>query len=113
MKELKINVAPQEAIISDILSGADADANVYSFLSYEDLHRTLTPKRIAIIDAMAGKGSLSMREIARLVARDFKAVHGDITALVNIGLIDRDEAGGVVLPYDRLHIDVSLHANAA
>ncbi len=113
MKELKISVASQEAVISDILSGVDAGASVYSFLSYEDLHRTLTPKRIAIIDAMAGKGPLSMREIARLVGRDFKAVHGDITALVNIGLIDRGEAGGVVLPYDRLHIDVSLRANAA
>lgn len=54
-----------------------------------------------------------MREIARLVGRDFKAVHGDITALINIGLIDRDDIGGVVLPYDELHIDISLHADAA
>ncbi|KAB2694594.1 hypothetical protein F9K79_19895 [Ochrobactrum sp. Kaboul] len=113
MKELKINVASQEAVISDILSGNNANISVYSFPSYDDLHRTLTPKRIAIVDAMAGKGPLSMREIARLVGRDFKGVHTDITALVNIGLIDRDESGKVVLPFDELHIDISLHAHAA
>lgn len=113
MKALKINVASPETVISDILSRTDAGISVYSFPSYEDLHRTLTPKRIAIIDVMAGKGPLSMREIARLVGRDFKAVHGDITALINIGLIDRDDIGGVVLPYDELHIDISLHADAA
>lgn len=113
MKALKINLAPKEAIISDILSGANADMSVYSFSTYDDLHRTLTPKRIAIVDAMAGKGPLSMREIARLVGRDFKGVHTDITALVSIGLIYRDESGKVVLPFDELHIDISLHAHAA
>lgn len=55
MKALKINVASPETVISDILSRTDAGISVYSFPSYEDLHRTLTPKRIAIIDVMAGK----------------------------------------------------------
>lgn len=54
-----------------------------------------------------------MREIAGLVGRDFKGVHTDITALIRIGLIDRDESGKVFLPFDELHIDISLHAHAA
>ena len=113
MTALKINVASNEAVISDILNGVDAGTSVYSFSTYEDLHRTLTPKRIAIIDAMAGKGVVPMREVARLVGRDFKGVHTDLSALLNIGLIDRDPSGGVILPFDELHIDISLHARAA
>ncbi len=114
MMELKINVAAQKTVIADILAGRDAGGSVYSFSSYEDLHRTLTPKRRAIIDAMTGHGVLSMREVARFVGRDFKAVQGDITALVNIGLIDRAKAGGgFILPYDSLRIDIRLPTNAA
>jgi predicted transcriptional regulator len=38
---------------------------------------------------MTDQGVLSIREAARRVRRDVKAVHGDMQALLNAGVIDR------------------------
>ncbi len=75
-----------------------------SFLSVEQMWRTLNPKRWEIIQAMTGQGVLSIREVARRVGRDVKAVHGDVTALIKAGVVDRQE-GKVVFPYDGVHVD--------
>ncbi len=51
-----------------------------------------------------------MRELARLVGRDVKRVHEDVVALAGLGLLERTDAGGVVCPYESLHIDMHLMA---
>jgi predicted transcriptional regulator len=66
---------------------------------------------MALLKVMVGQGSLSMREVARRAGRDVKAVHGDLTLLLEAGVIDRTE-GGVVFPYDRIHVDYVLDAAA-
>ena len=48
-----------------------------SFDSVDLLWRTLTKKRWEILRAMTGQGALSIREMARRVGRDVKAVHGE------------------------------------
>ncbi len=42
---------------------------------------------------VASKPGLSIRALARHLGRDYKRVHGDVTALERIGLIERDAAG--------------------
>lgn len=56
---------------------------------------------------------LSIREAARRVGRDVKAVHGDVTALLKEGVIDRS-GRLVVFPYDGVHVvsDERAFANA-
>ena len=78
-----------------------------SFLTLELMWKTLNPKRTAILQAMTGQGVLSIREVARRVGRDVKAVHGDVTALIKAGVIDRQDRG-VVFPYDAVHVDFML-----
>jgi len=56
---------------------------------------------------MTGQGDMSIREVARRVARDVKAVHGDVHALINAGVLDRTDHG-VVFPYDAVHVDFVL-----
>ena len=65
---------------------------------------------MAILKAMTGAGELSIREVARRMGRDVKAVHGDITALLNCGLLDKTDSGRVVFPYDAVHVDFMLRA---
>ena len=78
-----------------------------SFLSVEQMWKTLNPKRTDILRAMTGQGELSIREVARRVGRDVKAVHSDVHVLLAAGVIDR--AGrGVVFPYNGVHVDFML-----
>lgn len=78
-----------------------------SFLSVEQMWRTLNPKRWELLQVMTGAGPLSIREVARRVGRDVKAVHGDGTALVSAGVVERD-GRKVVFPYDGVHVDFML-----
>jgi predicted transcriptional regulator len=57
---------------------------------------------------MCGAGPLSMRETARRVGRDVKAVHGDLTALLNAGVIDRTDDGRVMFPYEAVKVEFVL-----
>lgn len=81
-----------------------------SFASVELLWKVRTPRRWAILRAMAGQGGLSIREIARRVGRDVKAVHGDVHALIEAGLLDRDGSGLVAFPFDVVRVDFTLAA---
>lgn len=81
-----------------------------SFASVELLWKVITPKRWEILRVMTGSGPLAIREIARRVGRDVKSVHGDVTALLKGGLVDRSEDGRVVFPYHELHVDFVLRA---
>jgi predicted transcriptional regulator len=87
--------------------GGEAQGAHISFESVDLLWRTLTKKRWEILQAMTGQGELSIREVARRVRRDVKAVHGDVTALLHAGILDQAN-GGVVFPYDAVHVDFTL-----
>ena len=80
------------------------------FESEEQLWKTLTLKRWQILKAMTAAGELSIREIARRVDRDVKAVHGDVTTLLNCGLLEKADSGRVIFPYDAVHVDFMLRA---
>ncbi len=59
---------------------------------------------------MCGAGPISIREAARRVGRDVKAVHGDVKALLVAGLIDRTESGAIEFPYDAVKVEFLLDA---
>ena len=59
-----------------------------TFPSFELLWNVIGPKRLEILRAMAGQGPLAIREVARRVGRDVKAVHGDVQGLLDAGLLE-------------------------
>ena len=59
---------------------------------------------------MAGQGPLTIREVARRVERDVKAVHGDIQALIDAGVLERTEKNQVAFPFDAIRVDFTLRA---
>jgi predicted transcriptional regulator len=79
-----------------------------SFASAELLWKVLTAKRWELLKALTGQGGMTIREAARRVGRDVKAVHGDIHALLDAGLLDRTEQGLVIFPYDAVRVDFTL-----
>jgi hypothetical protein len=81
-----------------------------SFATPELLFRLLTAKRWQLVRAMAGRGPLSIREAARRVGRDVKAVHGDVKALLAAGILQRTAAGQIVFPFEAIRVDMLLRA---
>ena len=58
----------------------------------------------------AGTGAGPMSEAARRVGRDVKAVHADVHALLNAGVLQKTGTGQIVFPYDAVRLDVTLYA---
>jgi predicted transcriptional regulator len=109
MNTVTLSVASREDVTRRALAAFEGQAQGahISFSSAELLWKTLTRKRWEVLQAMTGQGAMSIREVARRVGRDVKAVHGDVQALLSAGVIDR--AGeGVVFPYDAVHVDFML-----
>lgn len=67
-----------------------------------------TAKRLELLKALCGAGPVSIREAARRVGRDVKAVHGEVTALLKAGVIDRTDDGRIVFPYDAVKVEFVL-----
>ena len=80
-----------------------------SFPSVELLWKVLAPNRMALVRELTGAGVVSIREAARRVNRDVRAVHSDVTALIDAGLINRTE-NGIEFPYEAVHVDFMLKA---
>ena len=81
-----------------------------AFATPELLWQVLTAKRWELLKALCGANPMSIREAARRVERDVKAVHADITALLNAGVIDRGEGGGIAFPFDAVKVEFLLQA---
>jgi predicted transcriptional regulator len=80
------------------------------FATPELLWKVLTAKRWELLKALCGAGPVSIREAARRVERDVKAVHGDVTALLNAGVLDRTGDGRIVFPFEAVKVEFLLHA---
>lgn len=81
-----------------------------SFATPELLWKVLTEKRWELLKALCGAGPMSIREAARRVGRDVKAVHGDVTALLNAGVLDRTADGQIVFPFEAVKVEFLLQA---
>jgi predicted transcriptional regulator len=80
------------------------------FATPELLWKVLTAKRWALLKAMTGAGPMSIREAARRVGRDVKAVHGDVKALLEAGVVIRTADGAVEFPFDAVKVEFLLRA---
>jgi predicted transcriptional regulator len=81
-----------------------------SFATPELLWRVLTEKRWELLKVLCGAGPVSIREAARRAERDVKAVHGDVTALLNAGVLSKTEDGHSVFPYEAVKVEFLLQA---
>jgi predicted transcriptional regulator len=81
-----------------------------AFATPELLWKVLTAKRWELLKALCGAGPVSVREAARRVKRDVKAVHDDITALLIAGVLNKTESGRVEFPFEAVKVEFLLQA---
>jgi predicted transcriptional regulator len=114
MKTVVLEVRSLDEALDDtaqaMRAGRGTRESHIGFASPELLWRVLTAKRWELLKALCGAGPVSVREAARRVGRDVKAVHGDVTALAVAGLVDRDERGRVEFPFDAVKVEFLLQA---
>jgi predicted transcriptional regulator len=113
MNEVTIGISSRQSISDRFMTAWETGTPQSTHISFESaelLWKTLTLKRWQILKEMTGAGELTIREVARRSRRDVKAVHSDISALLNCGLLDKTETGKVVFPFDAVHVDFMLRA---
>ena len=84
-----------------------------SFSSVELLWQTLTKKRWEVLKVMTGQEAMTLREIARRVGRDVKAVYRDVHALLDAGVLDLTDDGRIHFPYSAVRVDFTLNKEVA
>ena len=114
MKTVVLEVRSPEASMASFAQSWKASkperSGRISFATPELLWRVLTAKRWELLKVLCGAGPISIREAARRVGRDVKAVHSDITALLDAGVLDRAEGGGIVFPFEAVKVEFLLEA---
>lgn len=114
MKTVTLDVRAPGKAMADLASawraGKPERSARISFASPELLWKVLTAKRWELLKVLCGAGPVSIREAARRVDRDVKAVHGDVTALLDAGVLDRAEGGGIIFPYEAIKVEFLLQA---
>lgn len=110
MNTVIIEVSTPEKTRERLLSAFDGkeQGNYISFPTPEALWRTFTPKRWEVIREMTGAGAIAIRELARRLNRDVRAVHSDVHALLDSGVLDKTQDGRIEFPYEAVHVDFIL-----
>ena len=112
MKTVTLEVASREEITRRALAafkGKKQQARI-SFATPELLWKVLTAKRWELLKVLAGQGPVTIREAARRVGRDVKAVHADVHALLKAGVLDKTGDGRIEFRFDAVRVDFTLHA---
>src|SRR5665811_1961124 len=114
MKTVTLDIRSPSDAMTDFVqawkTGKSKRSARISFATPELLWQVLTAKRWELLKALCGAGPVSIREAARRVGRDVKAVHGDVTALLSAGVLDRTEEGGIVFPFEAVKVEFLLQA---
>jgi len=98
---LVVTVTSSDEFHDDVTDGIEAleqgeavaSAPTLSFASYDDLMTTLTPRVLGLIEAIRRDEPASINETARVVDRDVKNIHEELSRLAQLGIIFFEEDG--------------------
>lgn len=83
-----------------------------SFETPEMLVRMLGGRRLAVLNALLGGRAMGVRELARRLGRDVRAVHNDTEKLVQAGVVEKTEDGKLCCPYREIVCEFALRLAA-
>ena len=67
----------------------------------------MTPARWQLLERLAKEGPLSVYQLAKRLARDYKNVHTDVAQLAALGLVERRD-DGVAVAWNRVRAELEL-----
>ncbi|QTR52669.1 MULTISPECIES: transcriptional regulator [Thiothrix] len=110
--ELAADLLAMGAAFDDALSTGNYQGEVFSFETPGALFAAITPKRWDVLNRLQGKQPMSIRELAKQLGRDVKNVHTDAIKLLDIGLLERDDAGRIYSPFAEIKTEFTLRGEA-
>ncbi|MFP9191255.1 hypothetical protein ACLI4Q_06280 [Natrialbaceae archaeon A-CW1-1] len=120
---LVVTVKSSKEFHDDVTDGIEAlkrgdtmdSTPTLSFTSYDDLLQTLTPRVLDLLEAIRREEPSSINETARVVDRDVKNVHEELSRLAQLGIIFFEEDGQSKRPvvwFDELVINLPFDPKA-
>lgn len=82
------------------------------FQNEAEMRAATTERRIELPRHATQHTGLNIRQLAAALERDYKNVHGDVAALLDWGLLEKDAQGKLVAPYDEVVLHVPLRKAA-
>ena len=87
-------------------AGDEVNERHLTFASMQEVASCFTAKRMELLSHLKKTTYKSMRELSRAVGRDFKNINEDVHALMDAGVVIKDDSG--------LHTDVDyIHTSIA
>ena len=87
---------------------APAPLSVLSFADLPLLVKTLTPARWDLLQRLAKAGPQTVYALAKLLERDYKNVHTDVSRLVELNLLEKNPQGRVSVAWQAVRAELKL-----
>jgi predicted transcriptional regulator len=105
-----------QSAIAALDRGESVDSSpTIAFESYDELMATLTPRTLDLIEAIRREAPASINETARVVDRDVKNVHEELTRLAQLGIVYFEADGRSKRPvvwFDELVINLPFEPDS-
>lgn len=117
-RKIKVGVASEEQVNKEFINAwhkaekgeiKEPEERLY-FVDPKIFFQVLSKRRIELLKILHARGISSIRELSRLLNRDYKNVYQDVQLLKKIGLIHQDKNKKVYVPWDKINAEISLAA---
>ena len=81
---------------------------ILSFADLPLLAKNLTPARWELLKQLKSAGPLTIFALAKLLGRDYKNVHTDVTRLLELGILEKDQDGLVGVAWQAVRAELRL-----
>ncbi len=117
-KNIKIGLASERDVNREFIAAwhraakekIDVPEERLYFMEPSNFFQVLTKRRIALLKTLHHHGISSIRELSRLLNRDYKNVYQDVQLLKKAGLIHQDAAKKIYVPWDKIKAEIPLAA---
>lgn len=91
-------------------TATEIQAERVCFMDLTTMLSTLSEKRLEILRALQRQPGVNTHKLAQQLNRDYKNVHTDVSLLKEIGLIQANDDGTLLVPFTKIHAEINLSA---
>lgn len=120
---LEVRVQPSEELEDEVLEKVEAaergeevePLRVLNLPDKRELSRLMSEKNLELLEAIKGEEPSSIRELSKVVDRDYREVHRNLKELEKLEVVEFEENGQSKKPvvgFDNIEVNVNLAAEA-